>query len=217
MRKAHKFLRQFKGADKLPLAAYFGLGASAKEQVIGDVAALLGFINSRSSRVAQISLYGYLRTRAGARYPELFEREDMLAAINIAKWQIWLQCVGDLTLYCGCLLYKNNNWSAALLQQRSGEWLEQLFDEVGTPDEAGAEFAPRRAELLARVASADWQQLSQAGEEACFEASLTAMVHWSPIADELKQYDTEIIRNSIRFRWQEVRAYAREHLRLAAD
>ena len=41
---------------------------------------------------------------------------------------------------------------------------------------------------------------------------LYALVEWAPIGDELKQYDAEIVRGSVRFRWQEVRRDLRRDL-----
>ncbi|MEO1848454.1 MAG: esterase, partial [Pseudomonadota bacterium] len=64
------------------------------------------FIDTRSSLVAQTSLYGYIKTRAGTRFPDLFENEEFLRSINIAKWQIWAACVSDLAVFSGGLLYR---------------------------------------------------------------------------------------------------------------
>ena len=54
-----------------------------------------------------------------------------------------------------------------------------------------------------RVARTDW--LAVGDQEAAFTESPTALVRWAPIIDELKQLDEDIVRNSVRFRWQEVR------------
>tara|TARA_B100000676_G_C18029395_1_gene817666 strand:- start:188 stop:409 length:222 start_codon:yes stop_codon:yes gene_type:complete len=41
--------------------------------------------------------------------------------------------------------------------------------------------------------------------EVTFSESLDALIHWAPVADELKQYDVEALRNSMRFQWKHVR------------
>ena len=41
--------------------------------------------------------------------------------------------------------------------------------------------------------------------EAAFTDSPASVVQWSPVIDKLKQLDEEIVRNSVRFHWQEVR------------
>jgi hypothetical protein len=38
-------------------------------------------------------------------------------------------------------------------------------------------------------------------------------VYWAPVVEELKALDEEIVRNSVRFRWQEIR----QQLRLLLD
>jgi hypothetical protein len=43
-----------------------------------------------------------------------------------------------------------------------------------------------------------------------------ALVKWAPIIDELKRLDEAIVRNSVRFRWQEVRRDLRRDLDPAA-
>jgi hypothetical protein len=45
-----------------------------------------------------------------------------------------------------------------------------------------------------------------------FSESPGALVRWAPIMEELKQLDEDIVRNSVRFRWQEVRRDLRASL-----
>ena len=41
--------------------------------------------------------------------------------------------------------------------------------------------------------------------DAAFQSSLSALVYWALIADELKIDDVAIVKNSMRFRWKKVR------------
>jgi hypothetical protein len=61
-----------------------------------------------------------------------------------------------------------------------------------------------------RVARTDW--LAVGRDEAAFSESPAGLVRWAPVMDELKELDEEIVRNSIRFRWQEVRRDFARHL-----
>jgi hypothetical protein len=56
---------------------------------------------------------------------------------------------------------------------------------------------------LLRIRSCDWSL--ECDDAAIFSQSLEAVFYWSPIADELKKRDETIVRNSVKFRWIEVR------------
>ena len=79
---------------------YFGKAVRRRRTSITAPEALQAFLQTRASFVAQMSLYGYLRTRAGTRYPELFDSDVFVESINIAKWQVWLACLSDLSIFC---------------------------------------------------------------------------------------------------------------------
>ena len=192
------------------LADYVGIGKNKKHDVIGDRDSLATFLNTRASHVAQTSLYGYLRTRAGTRFPELFENPDILQSINIAKWHIWLACVSDLSLFAGQCMYQSGKLDEATIQQLLPSALQQLLAETGEPEEAGSDFVGAREKIVQRISSCDWKL--ERDDETIFSQSPEALFYWSPIADELKERDETIVKNSIRFRWIEVRRSVREML-----
>ena len=192
------------------LRSYLGLGREAAPEPIDSPEALARFIDKRASFVAQTSLYGYLRTRAGMRYPELFDDDPFVASINIAKWHVWLDCLSDLAVYAGSRLAQE----APREMPRVARMLVVLVDEVlaatGTPAEAGDGFAAHAERVRDRVARTDW--LAVGKDEAAFTESPAGLVRWAPVMDELKALDEEIVRNSVRFRWQEVRRDFARHL-----
>jgi hypothetical protein len=49
-----------------------------------------------------------------------------------------------------------------------------------------------------------------------FSESPAALVRWAPIAPELKQFDQEIVENSIKFKWRDVRRDLGKRLDAAA-
>jgi hypothetical protein len=168
---------------------------------ITDRESLQRFIHTRSAHVAQTSLYGYLRTRAGTRFPELFMDDEFVKSINIAKWHVWLACVSDLSVYAGGLLRQRApGFDVAPLMR---DTIDGVLGEAGTPAEAGGEYPAHAQRVRTRVALFDWGSLS--GEDWPFSQSPDALVYWAPVMDELKQLDEEIVRNSVRFRWREVR------------
>lgn len=190
---------------------YLG-GSRRRSAPITDRDALAVFLDTRSCYMAQTSLYGYLRTRAGMRYPELFDDDPFVVSINIAKWNVWLACLSDLAVYSGGLLARHSDAGAA--GATVTRIVDQLIEQTGVPAEAGPDFAAQVERLRERLACCDWAQVSD--DEAPFAESPDALVRWAPVIDELKALDAGIVRNSVRFRWQEVRRELRACLDAAA-
>ena len=67
---------------------------------ITNINDLKNFVQKKSAWVSQETLYGYLKTRMGTKYVLMFEDEIFLESINKAKWNIYSECLQDLTLYC---------------------------------------------------------------------------------------------------------------------
>lgn len=88
--------------------------------------------------------------------------------------------------------------------------VDGVLAQAGTPAEAGAAFAAHAQRVHDRVARTDW--LAVGKDEAAFTESPAGLVRWAPVKDELKELDEEIVRNSVRFRWQEVRSDFARHL-----
>lgn len=195
------------------LRAYVGLQREALEGPIDSAEALARFLGERASFLAQTSLYGYLQTRAGMRYPELFDDDAFVVSINVAKWQLWLDCLSDLTVYAGARIAQHRPDETPRLGHALQDVLEAVLARVGTPAEAGADFGPHAAQVRERVARTDW--LAVGPDEAAFTESPAGIVRWAPVKAELKALDEEIVRNSVRFRWQAVRRDFAAQLRLA--
>jgi hypothetical protein len=190
--------------------SYIGLGREAQAETIDTPEALARFLEQRASFVAQTSLYGYLRTRAGMRYPELFDDDPYVASINIAKWHVWLDCLSDIAVYVGSRLAQHAPRAVPAVARMTVTAVDDVLARAGTPAEAGGEFAEHADRVRDRVARTDW--LAVGPDEAAFTASPAGLVRWAPILDELKELDEEIVRNSVRFRWQEVRREFSRHL-----
>ncbi|HSG77670.1 MAG TPA: hypothetical protein VLA30_16240 [Burkholderiales bacterium] len=172
-----------------------------RREPIRDVGALRAFLQSRASHVAQMTLYGYLRTRAGTRFPELFENDAFVASMNIAKWHVWLACLSDLAVHVGGMLRCASGASPDEIGSVMQRLVDQLLLETGTPAEAGPEFAAHAQRVRARLALCAWNATEG---EVAFAESPDALVYWAPIVDDLKALDADIVRNSVRFRWHEV-------------
>lgn len=198
-----KFIRLLTAPFWKPLLDRIGTGRSSRDRPVTDPDGLAYFIRTRAAHVAQTSLYGYLRTRAGTRFPELFSDDAFVASINIAKWHVWLACVSDLAIYAGGLVHRQTPAFAAMVAPLMESVVNSILQENGAPAEAGGDFASHASRVRSRIALCDWGAVPD--DESAFSQSPSALVHWAPIVDELKQLDEEIVLNSVRFRWQEVR------------
>ena len=200
----------FPPAFWLKLRGYFGTSPDRREKRIADHEALQHFLASRSSHVAQAALYGYLRTRAGIRYPELFDDDDFVRSINLAKWHVWLACLSDLSVYAGVLLKLRSHATNEQVEHVMRTAVEAILTGTGIPDDAGPDFAQDAPRVGTRLLGCDWASMQDG--EMPFSRSPQALVRWAPVVDEFKREDDEIVRNSVRFRWQEIRRELRRNI-----
>ena len=192
------------------LTDYLGWGRAGGKRTVADVAALQRFLDSRASHVAQTTLYGYLRTRSGTRFPVLFENDAYVVSINHAKWQMWLACLSDLSVYAGALLAIRSRAPPEKIGAVVRRAVTDLLDRTGTPDDSGPSFAEGASSLLERLSTCEWHAV--ADDDTAFTESPAALVRYAPIIREFMALDEEIVRNSVRFRWQEVRRELRATL-----
>ena len=66
---------------------------------IKNIDDLAEFIQKKSAWVAQVTLFGYLKTRMGTKWVLHFDDEKFLASLNLAKWNIYSIALQDLTFY----------------------------------------------------------------------------------------------------------------------
>ena len=192
------------------LCEYFGGVIRRKQQPITDQDSLRHFLDSRASFIAQTSLYGYLRTRAGMLYPQLFDNDEFVVSVNIAKWNVWLACLSDLAVYTGGLMLQRSSATASEVDALMQSLVEQIIANKGAPADAGDDFVGQAQQVRARIAACDWNAVSD--DEGPFSQSPISVVRWAPIVENLKELDEDIVKNSVRFRWQEVRRDLRQYL-----
>jgi hypothetical protein len=179
---------------------------------VNDRAGLRRFLETRASYMAQTSLYGYLRTRAGMIYPQLFDNDEFVLSRSTSPSGIsgWPAC-RTCRFTPGGLLARQSRAPApevgALMQGAGGG---NPRADTGTPADAGGDF--RRTP---RACGRGWRTATGtriADDETPFSESPAALIRWAPIVENLKELDEEIVRNSVRFRWQEIRRDLRRNL-----
>ena len=155
---------------------------------------LQNFVQERSAHVTQTTLYGYLKTRIGTRFAIMVEDEKFSNSINIAKWNIYIAAISDLTLYVFSYLIDKKN-----LKQNNAE--EIFINIINNELKNGLDkkiYENAKKEFTSKVKSVNWRRFHS---EDPFKDSGLALYNWSPIADELKVLDKEIVLNSIKLKW----------------
>ena len=172
---------------------------------------LVDFIDSRAAYVSQVTLYTYVKARAGTQYPKLFENADFLTSLRIARWHIYGAAVCDLTLFSAAQLYVHAGLSADNARDFATDILDDILPNYRQEDIDNSKFDEMCARGKQRAAMADWGAIATGS--AAFQSSSDAVFRWAPIADELKCDDEEIVRNSIHLRWIGVRRDLKEVFR----
>ena len=174
---------------------------------ISTAAGVGDFVATRSAFVTQKTLYGYLKTRMGTRYPDMFRNDVFVRSIDIAKFHVYAACAADLAIYAAAHALDGTPADDDARRRIAGDCLARsLAENVSNPP---AEFSPAEhvAAFDRRLAATDWPGV--VGNRTAFAGSSPALLRWAPVAPELKRYDAEIVSNSIRFAWHEV---TREYL-----
>ena len=167
------------------------------------VVQLVEFVSTRSAYVAQTSLFGYLKTRMGREYVKIFNDDEFLPSIETAKWEIYAACLSDLSIYVVSLAVQQGK-----LDRGQAESLARYVHSTCVGDT----FEGSVAESIRKRTLAEFENRSRvtiwanaALGEAAFSLSPPALADSSPVTDEFKMLDREIVMNSIRLRWNDVR------------
>jgi hypothetical protein len=155
---------------------------------------LKNFIQERSAHVTQTTLYGYIKTRIGSRYAMMFEDEVFLKSINLAKWNIYMAALSDCTFYVFSYLIDKKN----LKQNDALEVFIQIIENEKNNGLDDKLFENTKLGFNQRLKEINWKIYHQ---NSPFKNSGLSLLKWSPIAENLKVFDKEIVLNSIKLKW----------------
>ncbi len=167
---------------------------TSKFKKISTIEQLKTFIHERSAHVTQTTLFGYVKTRMGLKYTMMFENKSFLDSLEIAKWNIYAVALADCTFYTFSYLIDKKNlkeinaetiFIEILNEEKSNGLTTEIYDKA-------------ILNFRQRLKNIHWKKFYQ---ENPFKLSCDALYHWSPIADELKELDKEIVLNSIKYKW----------------
>ena len=177
---------------------------------LATIEALVEFVHTRSSYIAQTSLHGYLKTRMGTSFRIYFEDDTFSASIRIASVKLFLSCLGDLTVFAVALAARQ-----VRLEDGEAEALARhCFREAAVAGLAGQPEKDSLGDMFTafdqRIGFESWEDSAE-GRYA-FRTSEVDLIRFAPVIDEYKELDREIVTNSIRFRWRDVREQARKRI-----
>ena len=177
-----------------PFLKYF-----RKTKKIENYSDLKEFIQKKSAWVSQVTLYGYLKTRMGAKYVLMFEDEIFLGSINKAKWNIYVVALQDLTFYTISYLKNKKNINDT---EKSKEIYDQILDEELKNEIPKEVYEKAKIQFNERYQKIKWEDYYNSIP---FNSSALSLYEWSPIAEELKTLDRKIVLNSMILKWDNVK------------
>jgi hypothetical protein len=169
------------------------------EKKITNFDDLRNFISNKSAFVSQFTLYGYLRTRMGGiTFYKSLNDTPFATSVNIARWNIYLVSVQDLLLFTFSYIYNKQDRN---IIANAGSFFKKILEEQ-LPFGLEIELKNKSIqEFDERIKKVNWHMAYKLKP---FEKSCEALFFWSPIADELKNLDKEIVVNSMDVQWQNI-------------
>ena len=166
---------------------------------ITNISELKIFIQRKSAWVAQETLYGYLKTRMGAKYILMFDDEIFLGSINKAKWNIYAVALQDLTFYCLSYLKNNSNFNDT---SKANDIYNEILNDEAKNEMPNDIIESSKKKFNERIEKIDWKKYYL---NLPFNESALALYEWSPIAEELKSLDRKIVLNSMILKWDNIK------------
>ena len=169
---------------------------------------LVEFIHRNASFVSQVTLLTYIKARAGTQYPKLFENTEYLKSIEIARSHLYASCVADLAFYVineHCL----NDIQGESIQFNLSNLVNEVFSFAKDDENIFKEFDEMKKQCKEHLKTLEGNAINHK----LFKISSDTFFRWAPMAEEFKKEDEEIMRNSIHFRWIEVRREVRDRIR----
>jgi len=180
--------------------------AFVPKKKIKDLDDLENFIQSKSAWVAQVTLYGYLKTRMGTRYVLHFENDVFMSSVNLAKWNIYSVALQDLTFYI--FSYLNNNFNYNDLNKAKEIFSKILDDEISNKMPLDI-VKKAKEDFDNRLKNINWEIYFK---DLPFNLSALSLYKWAPIAEDLKTLDRKIVLNSAILKWNVVEKEFKERI-----
>ncbi|MED5483503.1 MAG: hypothetical protein VYA15_07300 [SAR324 cluster bacterium] len=152
--------------------------------------------------MAQVSLYGYLKARAGTQYVSLIKDPLFASSMKTARNQIFFACLMDLSLYVLKTIHARKQQNFQNLDTFARRFFIQTLAKA--PEEVFESLEREEVilEFEKHLSRHNWSGTDDSHES--FSGSRSALLEWAPVVEEFKIQDEEIVSNSIHFKWLRV-------------
>ena len=164
------------------------------------------FIQKKSAWVTQVTLYNYLKTRMGTKYVLHFDNDVFIDSINLAKWNIYIVSLQDLTFFTFSYLKKNFQYNE--VEKAKEIFLKILDDEISNKMPLDI-IENAKKSFDERLKIINWDQYY---DDLPFNPSALSLYKWAPIAEDLKTLDRKIVLNSVILKWDIVKKEFKERI-----
>ena len=180
--------------------------AFVPKKKISNLDELENFIQTKSSWVTQVTLYGYLKTRMGTRYVLHFDNDQFMESVNAAKWNIYSVALQDLTFFTFSFLKANLNYQD--IDKAKEIFFKILDDEI--TNKMPLDLIEETKKIFdERLNDIDWNNYYN---DLPFNPSALSLYKWAPISEELKTLDRKIVLNSVILKWDLVKKEFKERI-----
>ena len=179
---------------------------------LNSLPVIIDFTKRQAAYVSQVTLFGYIKTRAGTSWPTLFEDDTYLISLRTARSHFFAACVSDLALFFAARLYSGARLSAAQSEALAVYIAEQVLLNHEQQDIDPSAFVDIVHRTRQRASVMAWEDA--ATTPIAFASSAEAFMKWAPVTDEFKALDEEIMRNSLHLRWIGIRRDVKETLQV---
>ena len=173
-----------------------------QKKQIDEIESLRSFVSSRSSYMTQVSLYGYIKARAGTSYVSLIKDPIFASSMKTARNRIFFACLMDLTLHVLKKIHSRKKQNIQNLDSFARQFFIQTLAKA--PEEVFESLERKEVilEFEKHLRRHNWNSTDDSHES--FSGSRSALLKWAPVVEEFKIQDQEIVSNSIHFKWLRV-------------
>ena len=141
----------------------------------------------------------------GTREREIFLDDRFSESLNTAKQAMLLHCMSDLVVFASALVEPASSERSTLARR----WYVDSAN-AADPELPETLLATGLQDFETRLQYVDWEVCAE--RDNAFTQSPQGLLDCAPVIAELKQLDAEVVRNSVRFRWTDVRRQLRSRL-----